>query len=528
MFKKFKRNLVMTIVGTFLMLLAFPVLASASSAITSFNVNRTTVNPGQTVIFTIRTTPEVNYVFADVDGVRVQGTLQSGVTWQLVATPNTTQTITVFANSTNLVAGAAAVSIPITVTGGVTQPPVTPPTTPATGNMAIHDISETTATRAGYVQLTVVTGVGANEVWAQFDNNRFRRAQEQTALRTATTRTWHIDFRPDRWVSQTVRVSANREYVVTGATTQNFVLTLTAPYVPATRPTIQSVTPNPRTVNPGGNTTFTIRTNLETNYVWVVDVDGNRRNASISGRAGVGGQNWTVTFAPGRTGGVRVYANTTNSATGAATRTEQITVQQQTAAIVGTPTAGWTYESWGGGRRVVSVEVTTNQFAEHVWVQLPGGTRHSLTRVSGSGTSNRTWGFEFFDVGNATSLQVHVSDVSGSWTSRDSRTVTITGQGHWSSAWVDMPSGSWVSNVHINSNGVMTFNTNQSHGTWGTWGNILVEVSGLGTVWASSTNGVNWTTTVQSGWWGLHNTSVSFTDHTGSGRSTTWGTLRWH
>jgi len=530
------------------MLLAFPTLVSANAAITSFSVNRTSVSQGQTVTFSLSTTSEVNYVFADVNGVRVQGTLQSANTWQLVATPNSTQNIVIVANTTNSAVGAVTVSIPITVVGGggppiaappITSPPITSPpiTTPAAppitaGNMTIHDISETPAIRAGYIQLTVVTGVGANEVWAQFDNNRFRRAQEETALRTATTRTWQINFRPERWVSQTVQVSANREYVFAGATTQNYVLTLAAPFVPPVSPAIQSVSPSTRSVAPGGNTTFTIRTNLDVNYVWVVDVDGNRRNASPSGSAGAAGRNWSVTFTPGRTGTVRVYANTTNTATGAATRTEQITVQQQNVAILTPTTARWTGGDWWdtGWGTVVIVEATTNQFAEHVWVQLPNGNTHSLSRVSGSGTSNRTWRAEITNVGNISTLQVHASDTSSSWTSRDSRSVSITGQHHGgSTAWVDMQSGSWVASVHINANGVMTFQTSQSHGYWGNWGSIWVNISGFGSVSASSNDGITWIATLPSGWSHshLHNASVSFTDHTASNRGTAFGTLRW-
>ena len=552
MFKNYKRNLLVTVVGVFLMLLAFPTMVSADAAITSFSVNRTSVSQGQTVTFSLRTTPEVNYVFADVNGVRVQGTLQSADTWQLIVTPNSTQNVTVVASATNSVTNAAMINIPITVVGvsgppitappitgppitgpPITSPPIAPPITgpPITmGNLAIHDISETTAIRAGYIQLTVVTGVGANEVWAQFDNNRFRRAQEQTNLRTDTTRTWQINFRPDRWVSQTVQISANREYVFAGATTQNYVLTLTAPFVPPISPAIQSVTPSPRTVVPGGSITFTIRTNLDVNYVWIVDVDGNRRNASPSGSASATGRNWAVTFTPGRTGAVRVYANATNSATGAATRTEQITVQQHNVAILSPTTARWTDDWWADSWRGVVVEVTTNQFAEHVWVTLPSGNNHSLSRVSGSGTSNRTWRVEITNVGNISTLQVHASDVTNSWTARDSRSVSITGQHQGgSTAWVDMQSGSWVANVHINANGVMTFRTNQSHGDWGNWGTIWVDIAGFASVLASSVNGVDWVANFPSGltssW---QNASVSFTDNTATHRGTIFGTLRWH
>ena len=324
---KFKRNLLATVVGAFLMVLAFPVIASASAAITSFSVDRTSIVQGQSVTFSISTTSDVNYVFAEVNGARVQATLQSANTWRLVAMPNRTQNITVVASTTNATTGAATATVPISVLSATAPPVPTPPTTPTTptapippvtsppvtqGNMAIVSVTETPALRANEVQLTVVTGVGANEVWVQFDDSRFRRAQELTAQRTETTRTWQIDFRPQQWAVQTVQVSANREYVFAGATTQSYTLTLAAPFVPPVVPAIQAVTPSTRTVTPGGSVTFTIRTNLDVNHVWIVDVDGTRRDASPSGSPTANSRNWTVTFVPPRTGAVNVFANAVN------------------------------------------------------------------------------------------------------------------------------------------------------------------------------------------------------------------------
>jgi len=540
------------VVGAFLLLLAFPIVVSAASAITSFSMDRATINQGQSVTFSLTTTSEVNYVFADVDGVRVQGTLQSANTWRLVASPSRTGNIIINANATNNETGAATVSIPITVNAAtVTTPPTTPitpgvgppitimqgvsrPDTPAvtTGPLAIHSITETPAIRANYIQLTVVAGVGANEVWVQFDDGRFRRGQEQTALRTETTRTWVINFRPERWAVQTVQVSANREYVFAGATTQNHVLTLAEPFVAPVVPTIQGVSPSTRNVLPGGSTTFTIRTNLDVNYVWIIDVDGNRRNATASGRPTATTRTWTVTFSPTRTGSVTVYANTANNTTGAVTSTEHITAQQQNASFVGTPTARWSHDWWTAGWQNVTVEVTTNQFAEHVWVQLPNGNTHALNRISGTGTTDRTWRAEISSVGNISTLQVHISDVSGSWTSRDSRSVSITGQQHMGNAWISMPSGSWVTSAHAShtTSGnqlTITFTTDAVLNHW--HGGIWVTISGFSSQMATTSNGIHWTVTFPGMWFdNLHSRTITFNDHTGSGRVVTSGTLSWH
>ncbi|MCL2286568.1 MAG: hypothetical protein FWC32_09435 [Firmicutes bacterium] len=562
MLKQYKRNLLATVISAFILVLAFPtvVIASTGAAITSLNMDRTSVTQGQAITISVRATPAVNYVFVEVDNERVQGTLQSANTWQIVVRPNRTQNITVVASETNSVTDAAMANIPITVTGAATQqvtttpptiqpgvgPPLNlllqpftppPPLPPPAGNMAIHSITETEAIRENYVRLTVVTGIGAYEVWAQFDGERFRRAQEQTAARTETTRTWTIDFRPQRWAAQTIQVSANREYRVAGAVTQEYELTLAAPFVPPIEPHIQSVSVSPRTVDSGGSTTFTIRTNQHVNYVWIIDADGNRRDARRSGTATATARNWSVTFNPGRTGTVTVYANTTNTTSGAVTRTENVTVQVQNVAILSPTTARWSHQNWWDtGWNSVVVEVTTNQFAEHVWVQLPNGNTHSLSRISGTGTANRTWRVEISNVGNITSLQVHASDVSGTWSSRDSRTVTITGQYHGhGGGWVSMPSGSWVRNVHVSHTDRgggwrdTTVNFTTDHLTNWFTGAILVYIQGHGSQWATSTNGVNWTVTFSNIWFdSWHSRTITFADHTGIGLHPVSGTLTWN
>ena len=424
MFKNYKRNLIATVVGAFLLLLAFPTFASASqAAITTFSMDRTTVTQGQTITFTVTTTAQVNYVFANVGNNRVAtGTRISGNNWQVVVTPAAgTLGITIVANTSNNVNGAATVFVPITVTatGQQNAPQVPTPT----GPLAIHSITETTALREGEVQLTVVTGPDAREVWVQFDDTRFMRARGDVAdLRTATSRTWVINFRPTRWVPQTVTVSSNTTYVVTGAVTQNYNLTLSAPFVRAAVPTIQNVTVSSRDVTPTGTTTFTIRTNADVNYVWVENVNGTRTNATRTTQT-TASRTWTVTFSPVSTGQARVFANATNTATGAVTRTESITVRTQNVAIVGTPTVNWV--TWANSG-TIWVEVTTNQFAQRVWVELPDGRRPQLTHHSGSGTANRVWRGYIENISNINQVNIRVSETN-SFNADYSRTSTISG-----------------------------------------------------------------------------------------------------
>ena len=462
-----------TAIGAFMFLLASPLAVFANPALLSMNVDNSTVAPGQSVTFNIATNAAVNYVFAQVGantvpGTRLQADANGNQTWTIVVQPTATANIAVFASTTNSTANAATFSMPITVTGAtppvqavpLPQPlpqPITPlpqPITPPVqqGPTAIQSITETPALAARQVQLTVVAGPEANEVWVQFDRGGtpgYRRGQEQTALRTDTSRTFVINFQPTQWAAQQVRVGANRTYTWAGASSQDFNLTLSAPFVRPTNPTIQQVTVNPRTVTVGNNTTFNIRTNADVEYVWVVDIDGNRHNATRTGQATAATRNWNVSFNPVRSGSVRVYANTTNNAEGAATRNETLTVQTATATIRNA-NAWWTNNNQWNNQGEVTVEVTTNYGVQRVWVDFDGR-RVRLNQSSGSGTNDRVWRGTLTNVWHTSNLTVRAS-LTANYNNDATQTVNISGGGpgfgnnnqmrvtsggHWlSSAWV--------------------------------------------------------------------------------------------
>lgn|GEM_PF-1702001 len=552
MLSSYKRKFLAILVGAFLLLLAFPLVASADAAVTSFNVDRTSINPGQAVTFTLRTSYEVNYVFSDVDGNRVQASRQSANTWQLVVSPNVTQNITIIASETDSVNDAAMVNIPITVEAEVVAPPVvTPPavTTPAVtqpvtnmpapplldsgtprpsvSSLAIISISETPALRAGYVQLTVITGEGTNYVWVQFDGNRYRLAQEQRTLRTETTRTWVVNFRPSRFSAQSVQVSSNREYSVVGAHSQNFNVEIAAPFVqvvPDVAAVIQSVSITNRSVVLGGQTSFSINTNADVNYVWLVDMDGGRREARLASQTATR-RTWSVTFNPQNSGQVRIYASIEDRHVGAVVRRENITVRQQNASILSASASvinwgtNWNWQ-WQHNHGTVRVEVTTNQWVDRVWVELPGGRgQRTLSLQSGSGSSNRVWTADINELWDFSTLQVYASQTSSF--SRDaSRSVSISGWSDWwgwhghgwhGSNWMGSGWVSWSSNPGDRVLSAFI----QPTGTWtGTWNdgfmtiNTLTAVDRVYVTWGGTTRQAllvspgHFTVHMPGNWWG--------------------------
>ena len=416
------KKLICTVFGAFLLLFAFPMLVSASqAAITSFSVDRTTVTAGQEITFNVTTTQGVNFVFADIDGVRVQGTrVGNSNSWTLRVTPPRSMSITVVANAANNTTNAATMTMPVTVNAAAQQPPVTPPATP----MSIASITETTALREGEVQLTIVTGSAINEVWVQFDGSLFRRGQEQVGLRTTNSRTWIINFRPQNWTTQTVSVGANTAYTFAGATLQNYNVTLSAPFAVQRNPIIQNVAVQNRDSLITEQTTLTITTNNDAEFVWVIDADGNRHNATRTTTT-ASARTWTLSFFPSRTGNVIVHANATNTATGAATRAEALTVRTSNAQIINA-TAQWVQ---GAASGTVRVEVRTNHHAGRVWVELDNGNRRPILQLQsgGTGTANRVWFAEIPNVGNLSSVQVRVSENANQFSTDLSENIEITG-----------------------------------------------------------------------------------------------------
>lgn len=531
MFQNFKRNFLATAVGAFMLLLAFPMAVLANPALLSMNVDNSTIAPGQTVTFSIATNAQVNYVFAEVGANRVQATrLQADAngnqTWSLAVHPASTMNIAVFANATNDTSGAATFSMPITVTGATTpvapvQPvplpqPITPtPPVGQAGPIAIHSVTETPALAARQVQLTVLTGPEANEVWAQFDRGGtpgYRRGQEQTALRTESTRTFVINFQPTQWAAQQVRVGANRTYTWVGASAQDFNVTLSAPFVRPANPTIQQVTVNPRTITVGNNTTFNVRTNADVEHVWVVDIDGNRHNATRSGQATATTRNWNVSFNPGRSGSVRVYANSTDSAEGAATRNETLTVQSTTATIRNA-NAWWTNQNNFNNQGDVTVEVTTNYAVQRVFVDH-AGRRVRLNQTSGgSGTNDRVWRGTVTGVWGNTNMTVRAS-LSAAYNSDASQTVNITGNpggSGFGNAWVNVSaSGNWISS-HSTPTNMISGNNNVSFNITTLQSVNSMSISGGNGGTATNNGGNSWTITLFNVGWNHNNWNNHFT-----------------
>ncbi|MCL2841562.1 MAG: hypothetical protein FWE05_12420 [Defluviitaleaceae bacterium] len=463
MYKNLTRNFVAAIVGAFLLALAFPATAFSAPAITSLTMDRTTVQQGQSITFSVRTTAQTQFVFATISGTRAQGTRINTDTagnhnWQITVSPTASGTVNVFANSANVEAGAASMSVPITVTGAntatntnTTNPVI--PLPPATGNVdnigavGIANLRETPAIAHGQVRLTFNTGPEANYTWVRFDDNNYvRGTMIEQNLRY---RTWTIDFRPRTWAVQQVQVGSNRTFHYTGAALQNLHLTLAHPFVPPTDPEIRGAVITPREVPAGGRQTIRVTTNEHVGAVWIRDVDGWEANARSVAPNTTTTRTWEVEIHPSRSGTITIFANTTRVATGAVQRQEAITVRGQSVNI---------HDARAnriGNSDSATVRVTTTRDTESVWVVM--GTRTVHLRLDRTSGNIREW-VETID--NASlPMEVRASSNRNHVGVDDILTIRSWGTTHWGDGGGSGNNNNNNNNWHFNS-------------SWGDWGRI--------------------------------------------------------
>jgi len=399
---------------TAILCLAFPLAVSANAAITSFHMDRTTVQVGQTITLTVHTNAETTHVFAEIGGTRTQGaqTNQNATTgirtWNITLNPAAGATrIDVFANTANTAIGEGVVtlSIPITVSGTVqTQQPGTP--VPA---LAIVSVTEIQATAVNQARLEIVTGLGATEVWVTRGTPQtFHRA---TRVNTSeTTQVWQVTINNINPIVHMVQISANVGYYTRGATTQDYRIQNTAPFVPPANPLIVNTVPNPAQVPLGGTSTVSITTNNEVNFVWIM-VGNTRVNATRTNPTSIGLRTWTATIAPSAADTITAFANVTDTNTGAFTQNVAINTLQ-TRVTISNAIASWHPNA--SEPTHVRIVVHTNLYATDLWVNV-GNRQLNFNRTTDRIQSGSIWiweqTFTMEGFANNVPIHIHASDI---------------------------------------------------------------------------------------------------------------------
>jgi hypothetical protein len=480
MFKKSKSMFIIMAVAVFVSIFAFPTTARASSgdvaAVTGLTVSSTNVKQGDAITFTIKTTAAANNVFIYVDGRTVSGrdpgTDAAGYkTWNIAIAPTTSQNVDLYVSATADVSNATKLSIPVTITNEVAIDPVA---TPSPTNVTMSSITETSAGKS--VTLTFNTSVNANNVWVEYDNKRY--TQGKLTSQDSSSKTWTIVFNPTG--PQVVTVSANTAYKTNGATNVPYNVIFTASIAPPAVATISSATANPSTINYNSYSDLTIRTNADTEYVWV-EYDNTQAEATISSQTS-SSITWRVRVYPRNSQTMRVYANTADGSDGnEATRNVTVSVRDQytNRATIDSASASWTNTAYNSTYATLTVNVTTNSYANSVWFNYNGQT-YSMSR---SGSYSNQWTYTSsnynYNWNQNSSLTVYASEQSTSDSYAVSRNVSIANNTQ-QYGYIQSYPANYIYNVRANTQFIIKVVTSA------TVSNVRVDLSNYSSVYSSS------------------------------------------
>ena len=364
----------------------------ANPSIIDVRANRTSVIQGVPVTFTVYVSAETGFVWARAGTNVVPGVEAAGAplgtppgtrVFNVTVVPQVTGNVYILANTTNDTANAASRAVHISVSDGQAAQPG------AVGGIQILGISETRAIAPNTVQLTVVTGTQAGDVWVRFDAypHNWRRGELQSE--SPTSRIWTINYAPASFVPHRVQVGSNTTYALVGASLQYFDVGLLAPYMPRLSPQIFGRTLSTNTVNVGNSVTIRVSTNQDTYSVWVVDSDGiesiGRRIPPLIPETV---RHFEVMVAPYRTGTLTIFAGTGVGDPHAVSITEDIVVHVPQVYIFQANIS----QVGNSPNEEAFIRVITNQNAGSVWAVLPDG---ETIRLSLAGQpdaqGSRTW-----------------------------------------------------------------------------------------------------------------------------------------
>jgi|GEM_PF-1451889 len=163
-------------------LIPFTTAANAPiPAFTNFDPSETTIGPGGEITITIGTLTTVTHVFTEVDGTRINAAEQTQPApatgtrnWMLTITPQTSQSITVYANTANHTQGAAAITLHIVVEGGGTGETLTPVISPFMDTVPPHERSNMGTQVTVNIAGTLFTNAIVNTLWSNENTPRFQ------------------------------------------------------------------------------------------------------------------------------------------------------------------------------------------------------------------------------------------------------------------------------------------------------------------------------------------------------------------
>ncbi|MDR1664187.1 MAG: hypothetical protein LBR83_04600, partial [Clostridiales bacterium] len=394
--------------------------ASGVKKIVSLTSSADIIGTGGSVVLTAVTSPNVTNVIVEYNDLYYRAAQQGAdeygnLVWSLECKPALTQVIIVYANTMDSLYGASFASKRITVT------PTPPVPTPAPVTVAINGITpdKEVVYQNDYVTYTVSTNLDVNNVWLKDGQGRYILAKQGESA-DPNVKVWAVSLRAD--VDQVITINANKSYTTTGMVSQEISVVLSE------RPAeIYSARLSNTDARLGDAVTVTVRTNAQTEFVWVA-YDGKTEKLN-RGNQTAQSKNWSLSINPQITQDVIVYANAVEDVSTAVSFALPVNVSEKRASITSAKSE-WRQTSTYQNNTELTLTVITNDAASYVWAEVASNTTLDLRLDSTDRNGNKTWSLTYspYSYSNYRS-DVTVNAGVGSRTRDDYRTIQIAQMG---------------------------------------------------------------------------------------------------
>ena len=263
----------------------------------------------------------------------------------------------------NISTGDAQVTTPTPLPAPVPTPVPTPqPVEPSINSVSYDRIS---VEDNQPITVTVVTNTIVNYVWVDLGN----RNNVDAALQSQGygEKRWSATFYPERTADVYVHANTTRE--AQGSAIKSQGVTVISSAI-----TIDNLSVDRTSINSGESVTFAVSTSAGVNYVWL-EYDGISADVTFRYQDSHGYKRWEATVYPRETQRINIYANSRRSLSGAASKTQQITVSVErieiysintdNATINAGQSASLTIETSLGVERVYARYDSLTEFASH-------------------------------------------------------------------------------------------------------------------------------------------------------------------
>ena len=344
---------------------------AASPMIIQVDYSSKSVTEGQSITVTVTTNTAVNNVWVDMGNrnhVQAELTYSGSEEkmWRAIIYPERSMSITVLANTSYVVQGAATKAQQITVTDNPVK-------------INKHTVDRTSIYAGESVTFTIETTYDVNYVWVEFGNER--EYARYTGESRQHYKTWEVTIYPNE--TERIRIYANESRTITGAASKTQQITVSQGRIEIIR-----LYASRTTIDLGEYTTLTIETGRGVEYVYV-EYDNTSKKA-VFVETNRDRDIWTVDISPRESQRVYVTAYSHNDKYGSDSQNININVNAAPAERPEIYAVSTDRDDVNLGG-YVTVTVTTNNYALYVWAITYDNQRFNAIEVPSGLIGSKFW-----------------------------------------------------------------------------------------------------------------------------------------